>query len=102
MLDSTASPVVDDARCSLVGLDRPVDVALGGVGAEHAGADGSLEVAAEGWVRPLGASDRVADAAGDGLAGSLDAVGGSAWMTAEAVGGGELVDEGVEFLPSPG
>ena len=85
-----------------VGLDRPADVALGGVRAEHAGSDGRLEVAAEGWVRSFGASDRIADAAGDGLAGSLDAVGGSARLAAEAVSGGELVHEGVELLPSPG
>jgi hypothetical protein len=56
------------ARVLIGGLDRPVDVALGGVGAEHAGPDGCVEVAAKGWVRPLGASDRVADAAGDGFA----------------------------------
>lgn len=85
-----------------MGPDRPVDVALWGVGAEHAGSDGCLEVAAEGWVGPLGACDRIADAAGDGLAGSLDAVGGSPWMAAEAVGGGEVVDEGVVLLPSAG
>jgi hypothetical protein len=96
------APTAARSAGSRVGLDRPVDVALWGVGAEHAGADRCLEVAAEGWVGSLGASYHVADATGDGLAGSLDAIGGSAWRAAETVRGGELVDEGVELLPGSG
>jgi hypothetical protein len=61
-----------------------------------------LEVAAKRWMRSFDAPDRVADPARNRLAGALDAVGSSAWSAAEAIRGGELVDEGVELKAGPG